>query len=135
MEYNEFDSRFKHFQVRSMMGYMRLTKLLLRLELPINMEPLTADSTPTELVESATIARKALQDMPMDMYLQATLGTALLDWMCGIALAAAAAGDDDVRWAIEGALLLTVRASDEMDLAEDLLDGNIDLTDAPYDEE
>ncbi|QIS00979.1 hypothetical protein F5X71_00325 [Nocardia brasiliensis] len=129
MEANEFElaATLMKFQVRSINAYMRATKALLRLELPIQLLPYEPGMTPAELVESVNVARTVLSDLPMDEFVRSTLRIALLSWMSGIGLAALASEHEEL-WAAEGAVLSTKHTEDLLDLAQGLLDGDIKLT-------
>ncbi|MFI9507556.1 hypothetical protein [Nocardia sp. NPDC052566] len=128
MSESEFEAMFLSFQLRATMSYMRATKLLLRLPLPISLEPFSPEMTPTELVDNMKIGHRAVKDLPMPRFLRVAVSTALLDWMSGVALAAVAATEEEI-WTIEAALVAVGRANVELELAEGLLDGDIDEDD------
>ncbi|RJO74156.1 hypothetical protein D5S18_18560 [Nocardia panacis] len=115
--------------VRLLIAYIRLGKVPARLDVPIGLALVDPDHFGIEHHNSIEATRKLLEQAPMSTHLRVTLVTACTDWLTAITLAALACEEDDIEdspeWIFASALIQAGRVSNEIDLAEGILDGKI----------
>lgn len=120
---NNFQLLQMMYAQRAAHFYMRISKALLRLELPIELT--SHMSTGDEVVASMEHAMNLISDIPMPRILRAALHTAMVEWLSGMYLASGA--DEDMSWPLDAAMLTTVRLDPNMDLIDSILDGEVEI--------
>ncbi|WP_040853799.1 hypothetical protein [Nocardia niigatensis] len=120
---------YAELRVRTIMAYVKLAKLLSRLDVPIGLAVLDLNHFSIEHYESIAQAQKLVNDAPMSHHLRAALSTACLDWLAAMSLAALTTEEDSLHeseeWLYDAVMLACGRVNAELSLAEAFLDGKI----------
>ncbi|MGX1773763.1 hypothetical protein ACWIGW_16750 [Nocardia brasiliensis] len=122
---NDDDDLIALFDDVTQANHTRIANLLLLLTIPIEIET-DAEPSSQEMIGVLLNARELLYDLPMHPICREALGTAILDFLGGLAHVRLAFDDPaDRSWLIENAALTMLRVKEQLLLVYDLLTGAV----------